>query len=508
VATKTEQRVLVTVDADHMRAWLRLAPEVEAADLAPGEIAAALKAAKVVTDDSVIARIEESIKQAPKEGPEPEPSLVAEGTLPTEGEHGRFVWDESIDKAKADGTGADDEGRIDHRMVNMVRTVEAGQAFGKIVPPVAGKSGLDVQGSALKPKTRVEPIKLQANVRLGDDGQTVIAEKAGCVVLDGLKLSICEVLEIAGDVDFQSGNVDATSDVAIRGTVRDMFEVVSKKGITIGGAVEAAKVEAERDVVVHGGIVARSKGVVRAGGGISAKFCVEAYLRAEGGIEIGKEAINSHLHTMGKLQSKRAAIIGGQVYAREGVDVHTIGSDACVPTRIYVGIDPGVLKRARELDEQLKLKEASLGKIRAKVQPLLAEVKRLAPAQKEQAAKLIHQADQIKQSIAARRAEQEEMLVAYRPESPPTIEVQSRICPNAVLVIDDLEVHFQKDLKGPVRIEKRIIKNVTKLVAVNTSGGPFIRLASRQIDLGAIPDEDEDRFERAKASSRQSSERG
>ena len=53
MGTKTEQRVLVAVDADHMKAWLRLAPEVDLADLTAGEITAALEAAKVAVGDPV-----------------------------------------------------------------------------------------------------------------------------------------------------------------------------------------------------------------------------------------------------------------------------------------------------------------------------------------------------------------------------------------------------------------------------------------------------------------------
>lgn len=501
MAIETEQRILVAVDADHLRARLRLAPEAEAAGLTPGEIVAVLNAAKVAVDDSVVAHINEFVKQAAEGGRPAEPFLVAEGTPPTEGEDGRFAWDESIIKTEAERAGADHDGRVNYRTINMVRTVEAGQAFGKIIPPVAGKAGRDVHGNALKPKKPVEPVKLQANVRLGDDGETVTAAEAGCVVFEGGKLGIREVVEIRGDVDFESGNINATSDVAIRGTVRDLFEVISKKRITIGGAVEAAKVQAAQDVVVRGGILARGLGVVKAGGTISTKFCDEARLEAEGDIEIGKEAINSHLHTMGKLRSSRAAIIGGQVYAREGAQVHTIGSDACIPTRVYVGIHPRVFKRARELDEQLKKRHESVRRIRAIVQPLLANVKRLAPAQKEQATELMYQADEIERSIAAQRADYEEMLAAHRPASDPKIEVQSRICQNAVIAIDDTEVRFHSEAKGPFRIEKRKIKNVTELVAVNTLSGSVTTLPSNQIDLNEIPDDERDPFEEAKASS-------
>ena len=502
MGTKTEQRVLVAVDADHMKAWLRLAPEVDLADLTAGEITVALEAAKVAVGDPVVARIHEFLEQVAEkqadEGKAPrEAFLTAEGRPPVEGQHGEFIRAKPPDQQDQDN---DEDARIDYRTVNMIRTVEKDEVIGTVKPPVPGRPGIDVHANEVQPRKRIEAIKLQANVRLAEDRRAVIAEEAGRVVLDGNKLFIRPVLDINGDVDFESGNVDATSDVNVRGTVRDLFEVLSKKSITISGAVEAAKVEADEDMVVRGGIMARSKGVVRAGGRIVTKMCNEAYLHAEGGIEVTKEVLNSRLYTMGKLLSKRAVVIGGEVYAREGVEVHTIGSDACVPTRVWVGIHPRVFKRVRQLEAECKKQQESVEKIRNMVKPLLDNVKRLASSQKEQATELMYQADMIEQTIQAKRAEQEELLAANRPASPPYITVQGRVCQNSTIAIDGREVHFHDDVKGPIKIEKRKVENVTEVVAVNSLTGSVTTLGSTDLDPDTVPDQDEDPFEQAKAS--------
>jgi uncharacterized protein (DUF342 family) len=406
-----------------------------------------------------------------------EPFLLAEGTPPVEGCHGEFIWDESYD---APAVALEDE-RIDYRTINTIRTVEQDRSIGIITPPDPGQPGIDVHGNQLQPKKRVEAINLQACVRLAEDGKTVIAEEAGQVILEGSKLYIRPVLDINGDVDYESGNVDATSDVNVRGTVRDLFEVISQKSIVVGGAVEAARVEAVGDVDVHGGILGRGKGTVQAGGLISAKFCNEASLRAEGGIVIGKEVINCRVHTRGKVLAQRAAVIGGEVFAREGAEVYTMGSDASIPSRINVGTHPDVLRRARQLHAESEKLQHVVDKIRNLVNPLMDDVQRVSATRKEQLAELMHQADEIEQCATAKLAERERLLAEAQPESPPYVTVQGRICENASIIIDDRQVDFPGEFKGPVRIEKRKVENLTEVVAVSLLTGSVTTLRSRPV---------------------------
>ena len=180
-----------------------------------------------------------------------------------------------------------------------------------------------MHGNPVQPKLRLEQVTLHANVALAEeDGDVVIATEPGRPVLEGNRVSVHDQLEIAGDVDFESGNIDVTTEVSIRGKVRDLFEVRSKKSVLIGGVVEAATVVALGDVLVRGGVFARGKGLVRAGGNIAIKLCDEANIRAGGDIQISREAINSHLYADGRLQSERGAIIGGEAYAYQGAEVY------------------------------------------------------------------------------------------------------------------------------------------------------------------------------------------
>jgi len=487
VATKTKPRVTVRVAPDRLRAWMSAPAGEDLSGLTPGEVTVALEEAKVAVDDPVVARIQAFLEQI-QQGEHPADFLAAEGRPAVEGDDAHFVWNESF-AGEAAGDEQDADGSVDYRTRNMIRTVERDAVLGALHPARPGTPGVDVHGNTLQPKRRLREITLTDGVRLADDGQTVIASRPGRAVLERFRLGVRDVLQIDGDVDFDCGNIDATSDVEIRGTVRDLFEVRSRKSVTIGGAVEAAEVHAAGDITVRGGVLARGKGVVEAGGVVYARFCDEATLRAAGDIHIFKEAINSRLCTTGRVLADRGAVIGGELYAREGVEVHTLGSDGCVLTRVLVGTHPSVFRRVQELEEELRKRQESVDKIRQTVQPLMANLKRLTVEQREKATELLFNADELEAEIVAARKRQEALVADSRPANPPAVKVNGRICQNVAMVFGTREAHFHQDLKGPVVIELRKMDNVTEVVTVNQLSGSVSRLNSAPCDLSQFEED-------------------
>ena len=60
------------------------------------------------------------------------------------------------------------------------------------------------------------------------------------------------VVEIAGDVDFESGSLDVPTDVLVRGDVKDAFHVCSRKNIAVKGVIGACRVAAGGDIQASG----------------------------------------------------------------------------------------------------------------------------------------------------------------------------------------------------------------------------------------------------------------
>ncbi len=330
-----------------MKAWLRASGDGLASEDAAPQIASVLQLAGIVIDDAVTARRDDFLAQCRADEKPPDRFLIAEGKPSTPGKAGDF---KPASGACAENQACVDEDPIDYRSYNAIQTVERGGIVGTVIPPEPAVVGVNVYGEAIAPDPHdlAEAVSLGKNVRRSDrDPARVLANVVGRVIYKNGVVDVVEILEIMGDIDYDSGNVYATCDVLVRGTVRDLFSVRSLKTITIGGAVEGAEIDAGQDLYVRGGIISRGKGRVVARGSVVMKFCERADVRAEGDITVGKAVIHSRLHTEGKLKVERGQVLGGSVYAREGLVVGALGSDAGVATEIIVGTHPSALKAAR-----------------------------------------------------------------------------------------------------------------------------------------------------------------
>lgn len=470
-------RITVEVSDDRQQAWIKLNDPDDPEPLTADEITAVLSDAKLEVTDAVRARAGDFLTMIEKEEDKTQRFLVAEGRPPVEGEDGEFKWDESFEKEAQDWLDGAPE---DHYSRNSVITVDQDVPIGTVTPATKGTDGVDVRGNPLKPRNRGTDVQLDdATVKRSEDSpQTILAVVAGKVVFERGRLSIDEVLDIKGDVDFESGNVDASVNVSIKGTILDNFVVKSKKSIKIRGAIQAATVEAQEDVLVRGGILGRGKGTVRAGGQIIAKFAEEADLHAEGNVKLTKEAMNSRVYAGGSFLAPHGAVIGGDIYAREGAEVGSLGSDGDVVSKVTVGIHPDVIHESERITESLKTQKQAVERICEGVKPLMANLKRLTPAQKERATELLYQAQEMETQIKEAQANRDKMVEEARAEGVPFVLVSKMIHPGGRIRIGRRHVVFKNEFKGPVRIEKRKVENVTEFVAVNQLTGSITVLPS------------------------------
>ncbi|UCG32609.1 MAG: DUF342 domain-containing protein [Phycisphaerales bacterium] len=485
--TQVTPVVSIVIDSDHLRAWLEPAGGVKPSDLDASVIRAELEKAKVAIDDQVEARIRTFVQEMVSGGVL-ERVLLAQGTAPVAAEDGRFELAEGLARKPKDepdkGEAQEgDSGPLDYRDRETIRTVEADTVIGKIIAPHPGKPGIDVHGNELKPKGSGRGALLGENVRLDEDGETVWSTVAGRVAYRNGKVQVDDVLEITGDVDFAIGNVAATSHVHIHGTVRDLFKVYGKKSVVVDGAVEAADVRAEDCLAVGGGILGRSKGKVRVANEVSAKFCVEADIRAGGDVRIDKEIINSKVFTDGRLLVERGSIIGGDLYGRRGIVVKTLGSESAVPTVLRVGASLEVLRKAREIEGANKKRLKAAEYIRQRVQPLLDNVKRLSAAQKERATELLFQAESIETEIEESRCELERMLGEGCPSEGVFVLIHAQVWQRVSVAIGDRVATLKTEMKGPLRIELRKINNVTEFAAVDQLSGSVAKLPCRRLRI-------------------------
>ena len=476
VDTLSRNPFLVRVAKDRLSATIEVRHDAELITISPDDAVAALDAASVAVDGQVSQRIEEYVAalRDPAGPPEGEYEIAA-GRPATDGTDGTFTWGDSLQSRTVEWS--EDEA-ADFYNVSTLVTVEAGTLIGWISPPQSGTDGVDVHGNRLPPTHTPREVVLKEGAWLGEDGKSVFAGVPGKIVYEDNELSVCDVVEIAGDVDFRTGNLDVASDLVIRGSIRDLFRVTTKKSLIVGGAIEGARVEAAGNVTVRGGILNRAKGRVVAGGEIAAKFCHEANLHARGVIRVSKGMINSHVYTESKLTVSCGAVIGGEVHAKHGVEARTLGSPANIATDVIVGQHPDGLPNMEAAATRSETRPATVARTRQNVARLLVEPKRPTAKHHKLVAPPTDQAERAQPDID--KSEKETTLAPGARAAEPYIMVTATIHGRVSITIDDRTVTFVKDMKGPIKIERREIDHQLAIVAVNQLTGSVYELPTQE----------------------------
>jgi len=470
MSVQSKDLVKVIVAPDHLKAWVRVNPGILPAQISRQHIVDAVKAAKIAWNEFVESRVDELFARLQSGEVPKEDWLVAEGRPPVQPVDAKFEWAERFRK-KFEQQVDPDADRISHYERNTLITVQAGEPIGRIIPAQHGRPGVGVHGNELAVKKKPVEILLGENVTLGEDGQTVYAAVNGRVVIGGNKIWVDPVLEIPGDLDFSVGNIDASVDVHIKGSVKDLFRVKTTKNITVEQHVEAAHLEAGGDITVKGGIHGRQKAEIKAGGSIEAKICDSASIQAEGDLKFHKECIACKVFVRGKVVARSGTIIGGHVHARQAVEVQNIGSQGSVKTLISVGVPISVLEKAQKMASEAKGLTTAARKIRGTVEPLLREMRRLTPQQRERATELMFQADDLEAKAKDLEQRREEMVAAETPGEEPYVLVTGRLYSNVTIVISGRAATMSMEMKGPLKIVSRKMAGVTTLVAVDQVSG-------------------------------------
>lgn len=484
------------VAPDKLSASILAHVEEHAPPLTQEEICSALEEYQIVIDDKVSKRIEQCVILADSGEPFEKPFVVAKGTPPMEGRDEEFVWDPAYHVQAQDWQGEDS---VCHYSFEAIITVQEETVFGMITPVVQERSGIDVQGNEIQPLRQPTCIELDGTVRRSaDDPRLLVATRAGRVSLEENRLTLNEVLVVPGNVDFKSCNIDSHVGVEVNGTILDLFEVKSQKAITVGGTIEAARVTAEEEVLVREGIIGRMKGRVYAGTQIVARFAHEADLFARGDITILSELIHSRVQTEGTYLSEQGKVIGGHLYAKEGVQIFELGSDAYIPTSVIVGFHPAVLQQAAKMDAQIKSLQTRLDRMLLTIQGLSTDDRRLSPEQLDFYADLHVRSAQADFKISEARRRRDELMQEALSEKTPSVKVSQMIYPGVTIAMGTQSVLIKKEIAGPVSIELRDEEEGLHFVAVNqVSGGteilPSVELPIEQLLEGLQADPQPDK---------------
>lgn len=487
VSSSSSISLAIKIAEDKLSAWIEVSSQLAAADLTIEAIHAALKAHEIVMDDIVAERVnaivadpEEALAQA-----DDDRILVAEGLPPVNAVPESFTWaDEHLGLDLPD---PEERERIDYFKVQHIRTYDADIDLGLLTPFKPGRTGHDVLGHELRPVSAShEHIEVGAGLKreMKPDGAHLITTAAGRVFSRDERMWLEEVLSIPDDVDFKTGSIDSKIAINVDGAIRENFEVRTPSALVVQGTIEAANVEAGGDVTCMKGIVGQpGKGFVKSGGTLTVRFINEASVFADEGVRVNRSAMNSDLSTQKEICITHGALVGGHSYAREAIVVKSLGNRAAVPTTVVCGISPQVLAKCKLIEDEIKSREETAERIRTKMAPFLAALKRLNPTQREQVTALMAQADEITLSVDELSRQRKALMADAAQPQGAQVVVHDRVHAGVTLIFGQRETRIKHDLIGPVRITERKIDGAVHIIAINMNSGSVTPLKMRAVDL-------------------------
>jgi len=376
--------------------------------------------------------------------------LIAEGIAPVNGADSVIRLYE-LKEAKPE---AKEDGNVDHYELNLINRVSQGDWLGERTAPTRGTEGKTVKGSVLLPVEGKElPLYYDKNTireETRDGLTTLYARINGAVHYEGGRIGVSNHLEIQGNVDFKTGNINFDGFLTVKGTVEDGFSVSASKDIEIlsdygvGGVKDITS--SDGSIYIKGGIAGNNKATIYSRRNIYTKFVSDTKIVCDGSVHIGFYCLNSNIKAKEViLDSSRGQIIGGNIDAEIRVVASIIGSPGEKRTCISVrGFERQAMKQKLDAiiaeSEKLKL---DLARAKAEVS-LYGSEKGLSRQQIIAYENITEQYFSIRERLKQVEEERKALSGYLRTHGEGEIAILKKVYPNTQLILKNMVREFTK----------------------------------------------------------------
>lgn len=375
--------------------------------------------------------------------------LVAEGSPPVNGSDAvikLFQIREAAPEIREDG-------KADFYELQLINKVEANGWLGEKSDPTEGIPGQTVKGAAIKAQSGKNLNLLydkNSVYEVKEEGKTILkAMFAGAVnIIDG-KISVTSHIDINGDVDVSTGNLNFDGCITIKGTVQEGFcvqatgdiEILSDFGIS--GAKEI--ISTNGSVYIKGGISGQNKTQIKAAKDVFTKFADFAAIECEGSLHFGYYCMNSTVKACEVvMDSSNGQIFGGNVIAEARVICPIIGSEMEKRTVITVlGFD------RKRFQDKLHETEQAIADIKAMQKTLADKIKQAPPTTDKM--ELVEMSERLRKSRTDLKdlENQKKNLINYlRTKGEGEITASKVIYGNCLLQIKDISFEVKSEVKA------------------------------------------------------------
>lgn len=247
----------------------------------------------------------------------------------------------------------DESGTVNYRELDTIVPIRKGDIIAEITLPTQGEPGLNIFGEPIPPEPgRPAKVTVGKNSILTVDGKYIVASCDGHVTYGVGCFNVEDTVTVHSDLDISVGNITFFGDIHIKGNVLEGFTVKAGKNLRIDGSVFSSELEAGGNTTIGGGLVSST---LRCEGNVSVTFCQNSTLNAKGDVE-AKEFTFSEVFCYGELKTKgnHGAIVGGKITAMRDVTAGIIGSEKYTRTEINIGDGSVTFARKRKAENELE----------------------------------------------------------------------------------------------------------------------------------------------------------
>ncbi|CQR71513.1 hypothetical protein SOV_18650 [Sporomusa ovata DSM 2662] len=254
-----------------------------------------------------------------------------------------------------------DDGRVDFKSLNLFTVVHKDELLAEKVPATQGTEGIDVFGNEVQAKPGKDVVLPTGKNVYAVEGLKAYAGQDGQLVVVNKKIGVIPLIEIKGDVDLSTGNIEFVGSVIVKGSVQTGFTVKAEGNVEIAGNVSGGIVEG-KNVTVRMGIQGMNKGYIKASENVVTKYIENATVLAGKDVIVSDVILHSKV-SAGKrviVDERRGLIVGGQISAGEEIKAKTIGTYSATNTDIEVGVNPALREEYQILRKDIKKFEFDL----------------------------------------------------------------------------------------------------------------------------------------------------
>ena len=372
---KLDSTVSVIVDQAYMWAKVLVSKPQNG-----GKVPTLAEVRRILAQNGVTAHIDDdALKEYLKELPENKSVIVAKAIPAVDGENGKvdYMFEPSSDKRPA----VDEEtGIVDFKELGTVHNIQKGTLIASIKYNTVGTPGSDVRGAVINPLPGVPPkFGVGSGTILSNDQSKIYAADDGNLRWDRDRFVVDTVVNISGNVDASTGNIDFIGDVKIRGGISEGY-TVKGKNISVKGSVTNATVEAMLSMELGGAVNSQ----LICDGEIKTAFLESCEIKCKNNLN-AQALVNCNVVCEGEVivTGKKGVIIGGECISYGNVTANQVGSEGYARTVINLGNTAVLMSKHQVLVDQFKSLSENYKKLK-NLYEKLNDLKKIQDLTKEQ----------------------------------------------------------------------------------------------------------------------------